>query len=325
MTKQWAQKERGAPFMVKLMLWLSFKLGRSGVRWILYPTVLYFLLTAPQQVRASRLCLNRLLGRRATLWDVAKHFFTFSSCTQDRIFLLSNRITPFTVEAFSTPAMQETIAKTPGCMLVVAHFGSTEALRLAPLKTSVYCMPSSAAMSEASAHRSVEALQVSVLIDKRSSPQISNMLESINPALAANLIDASERGPSLVLKLKEALEAGRLVGIAGDRTNPGERSFDVQFMGGTASMPEGPWVLAAALRVPVILGFGIYRGGAHYETHFELFSECIVLPRQTRNAALQAVIQRYALRLEHYVRLAPYNWFNFYDYWGEDTPPVEKP
>jgi len=26
-------------------------------------------------------------------------------------------------------------------------------------------------------------------------------------------------------------------------------------------------------------------------------------------------MQRYAERLEHYARLAPYNWFNFYPFW----------
>ena len=140
-----------------------------------------------------------------------------------------------------------------------------------------------------------------------------------------------QNDPALVLKLKEALEAGRLVGIAADRTNPGERSIDVQFMGGTVRLPEGPWAMAAALRVPVILGFGIYRGGAHYETHFELFSERVVLSRTTRSADLHDVIQRYAQRLEHYAQLAPYNWFNFYDYWlnenrlDESQPDETKP
>jgi len=27
------------------------------------------------------------------------------------------------------------------------------------------------------------------------------------------------------------------------------------------------------------------------------------------------VLRRYAERLEHYCRIAPYNWFNFYDFW----------
>jgi predicted LPLAT superfamily acyltransferase len=29
-------------------------------------------------------------------------------------------------------------------------------------------------------------------------------------------------------------------------------------------------------------------------------------------------MQRYADRLEHYCRLAPYNWFNFHDFWQSD-------
>jgi predicted LPLAT superfamily acyltransferase len=27
-------------------------------------------------------------------------------------------------------------------------------------------------------------------------------------------------------------------------------------------------------------------------------------------------LQAYVARLEHYCRLSPYNWFNFYDFWA---------
>jgi predicted LPLAT superfamily acyltransferase len=30
---------------------------------------------------------------------------------------------------------------------------------------------------------------------------------------------------------------------------------------------------------------------------------------------IEPLFQRYADRLEHYCRVAPYNWFNFYDFW----------
>ena len=30
---------------------------------------------------------------------------------------------------------------------------------------------------------------------------------------------------------------------------------------------------------------------------------------------LESWMQRYVTRLEHYARLAPYNWFNFYSFW----------
>ena len=32
--------------------------------------------------------------------------------------------------------------------------------------------------------------------------------------------------------------------------------------------------------------------------------------------ALQAAANRYAGLLEKYARMAPYNWFNFYDFWA---------
>jgi len=39
------------------------------------------------------------------------------------------------------------------------------------------------------------------------------------------------------------------------------------------------------------------------------------VPREQRDAAVQVALARYVARLEHYARRAPYNWFNFYDFW----------
>lgn len=323
--KEWAQQERGAPFMMRLMLWLAFKLGRRGVRWILYPTVLYFLLAAPGAVRASRQCLQRLLGRPATLADVAKHLFYFASCTQDRIFLLSKQHHELVIDACWSPDIPAVLAKTPGCLLLVGHVGSREALRLTPpppqpdadnIRDGRIVMPN--------AHlRAHESLEVAVLLDRQVGRQMTELFEKLNPELAANIIDASERGPALVLKLKEALQSGRMVGIGADRANGEERAVRVQFMGGTVAFPEGPWTLAAALGVPVILGFGLYCGGNRYQAHFELFSERIVTSRTTRQADIHAHAQRYAQCMERYARMSPYNWFNFYDYWLDDAKPEQ--
>jgi predicted LPLAT superfamily acyltransferase len=41
-----------------------------------------------------------------------------------------------------------------------------------------------------------------------------------------------------------------------------------------------------------------------------------VIPRRAREAELRAIVQRYATRLEHYVREDPYNWFNWHDFWN---------
>jgi predicted LPLAT superfamily acyltransferase len=78
--------------------------------------------------------------------------------------------------------------------------------------------------------------------------------------------------------------------------------------------------MAAALKVPVMLCFGLYRGGNRYDLHFEPFADTVVLDRSNRAASLNAVIQRFADRLAHHARAAPYNWFNFYDFWALHEP-----
>jgi predicted LPLAT superfamily acyltransferase len=41
------------------------------------------------------------------------------------------------------------------------------------------------------------------------------------------------------------------------------------------------------------------------------------LPRRTRRQALEHAIVRYAQRLEAHCLLAPTQWFNFFDFWGQ--------
>jgi predicted LPLAT superfamily acyltransferase len=100
---------------------------------------------------------------------------------------------------------------------------------------------------------------------------------------------------------------------------PGEKTVRCQFFGQEAAFPAGPLLLAALAECPVILFFGLYRGGNRYDVHFETLAERIVLEPRRRQQQIAGWVQRYADRLEHYARLAPYNWFNFYDYWREEA------
>ena len=72
-----------------------------------------------------------------------------------------------------------------------------------------------------------------------------------------------------------------------------------------------------------MLAFGLYRGGNRYDLLFEPFAAAVDVPRSQRAEALSALVHRYASRLEHHLRGAPWNWFNFYDFWhSEALPPA---
>ena len=287
-------QERSTPFMVRLIVWLARHLPRAAVRPLLYPIFAYFMVTSPAARAASADYLRRALPREPGWRDQWRHFFAFASCTLDRIFLLSHRYSHLDVRVDRPEDVRAAVARGQGCLLFVAHFGSAESLRLIGEQ---------------------RQLPLSILLDRQHGRMLMQLLEQLNPELAANIIDASERGPRLVLNLKEALQAGRMVGIMADRALASDRSVEVELLGGRARLPVGPWQLAHALQVPVVLGFGVYHGDNRYTAHFELFCDSLRLPRENRDDAIAAHAQRFARRLEQHARRAPYNWFNFYDYW----------
>ena len=124
-------------------------------------------------------------------------------------------------------------------------------------------------------------------------------------------------GVDFMLRIRELIDEGALVALLGDRVGKDDRAVEVDFMGGRARFPTGPYLLASMLKCPVYLTFGLYRDPDGYDLHCEPFAERIELPRGERQEALERYAQQYADRLEHYTRSAPDNWFNFYDFWRE--------
>jgi len=76
-TTPWkAKAERGSATLIALIAWLARAVGRPFCRALLYPIVLYFVLTDPVARRASREFLGRARGRRAAWTEVFGHLQT---------------------------------------------------------------------------------------------------------------------------------------------------------------------------------------------------------------------------------------------------------
>ena len=296
MAKTWdQQRERSNPIMLRLILWIARRLGRHIARALLLPIVAYFLLTGGSSKKSSRDFLRRVLDHEPRLADFTRHFHAFASVMLDRMLLLSGNPIKLDIQMQQPPEVAAAMRSGKGCLLLLAHFGSFEVLRArAPGQSD---------------------LRVRVLMDMALNPAFSQLIQQLNPAFAKSVIDASQRGPVVVLALKDALSEGAVVGTMADRVRDDERAVNVEFLGDSARLPAGPWIMASVLNVPVILAFSIYRGGNRYDVQFELMADKVELPRANRDQALQDYAQQYADRLAHHARLAPYNWFNFYDYW----------
>src|SRR5690606_7585008 len=101
---------------------------------------------------------------------------------------------------------------------------------------------------------------VRVVLDKAHNPAMTQLLDALNPEIARTVIDAGQDGPSIVMAIREATDAGALVALLVDRTHPGQPSQPATFLGDTAHFPGAPWLIAAGLKVPAVLAVGLYRG-----------------------------------------------------------------
>jgi predicted LPLAT superfamily acyltransferase len=152
---------------------------------------------------------------------------------------------------------------------------------------------------------------------------LNEVLHGLHPDIRGRIIAPGT--PETMLQVKERLERGDLLGILGDRVVHGEKVVMCRFLGAPTPFPDGPFVLAALLQVPVVLFFGFYLGGKDYLIQFESFAERVTGDPRRRTRDMQPWVERYAKRLEHYCRLYPYNWFNFYELSEESMQSVADP
>lgn len=301
MTKAWLERpEGGSAWALRLFTAVALGLGRTVSRLILLPITAYFLLRRAPERRASRAYLARVLGRTPSWLEVARHFHTFAGVTLDRIYFLTETLRRFDTRMVGIEQLHRAMDLGRGVLLIGAHVGSFDALRAAStLRPDV---------------------TVRVVLDAEHSPALSAILRQHNPQIAAGIINPRKDGTEVVLEIGAALQQGALVTMLADRGRPGNAMVTVDFLGDPAEFPTAPWQIAAALHVPIVLCAGLYRGGRRYDLHFELVTERLHIDRRQRQQQLQEVVQAFADRLAALVRLAPYNWFNFYDFWNERAP-----
>jgi len=297
---EWASRpERSNLAMMRLMTWISLRLGRPAGRVVLYGIAAYFLASSAAARRSSRHYLRRALGRRPGWGDLFRHFLDFASTIHDRVYLLNDRFDPFNIVVQGEGLLAEAVCRGEGILLMGAHMGSFEVIR--------------------AVGRHQPGLRVAMLMYEDNARKLNAMLAAINPQAQQEVIALGQVGA--MLKVRDRLEDGTLVGLLGDRTLGGEPTLPVLFLDALAPLPVGPFRLAALLGRPVVFMVGLYLGGNRYEIHFEPLADFSATPPAEREAAVAAAMQRYAALLDGYCRSAPYNWFNFFDFWAMPETP----
>lgn len=288
-----AHRERGSIWLLRVMTFISLRLGRPAARLILYAIAGYFFLFAPGARSASLDYLRRVLGRRPRARDRFRQVMSFATTIHDRVYLLNGRFELFDIAIVGEELMTQRPRSQGGALLLGAHLGSFEVTR--------------------AIGRRHEDLRVAMVAYEENARKLNAMLAAINPAAQVDLVALGS--VEAMLRVRDLLDDGVFVGMLGDRTPGGEAVMEVGFLGGTARFPLGPARAAALLGRPMILMLGLYLGGNRYRVVFERIADFSQAEGKEREAAVREAVVRYVGRLEEYCRRYPYNWFNFYRFW----------
>ena len=281
MSTAWRNRsERGSAGLKRLFIWLALHAGRGFCRVLVAPISAYFLATAPAARRASRQFLTRALGRSATLRDSFRHLFVFGTTLLDRVFLLHGRHRALEIAIVNEHLFEEALAKGRGCLLLGSHLGSFEMLGVIG---------------------SVErGLAVNMVMHLEDSAGLRDLIAATGCTIPYQVIVLGR--PESMLRVRECLARGEVVGILADRVYGKEASQALPVLGAPARFSLSPFRLARITGAPVITVFGLFQGGRRYEIRFEALAAPEPAP--------------YVAILEGQARRCPYNWFNFYDFWS---------
>lgn len=304
-------REAGTLFGLQFLRCVYQIFGRWPVSICLLPTVAYFMLFRAQSRRASMNFLSQHWQQYPEQWDSkpgvwasCKHFFVFAETVVDKLLSWFVEIDSDKFVIEHPERIEALMADQRGQLIIGSHMGNLE-----------YC--------RGFMHRYRDK-HINILVHDKHSQNYNTIMQELNPDSRLHVFQVEEFDIPTMLNIKAKIDAGEWVFIAGDRSplSGAERTVDVEFLGNTAQLPIGPYMLAKGLACPVKLMFSYCDYFAKGKpVHFEVssFAERVTLDRKNRDQQLVCYAQQFADALALQCKKAPYQWFNFYNFWAQQT------
>ncbi len=299
------RKEIGSLIGLKFLVRSYRVFGRKIFLLLLHPVIAFFTLFSVEPYKASKQYLEQLdkftnKNQKIGWRQVYRHFYEFGVSAIDKISSWTGDFSEKDVKIHNSSLFDNIIDEQQGAIFIGSHLGNIELCR-------------------ALGFQRHEKLKLNSLIYTKHAQKFQEVLNNNAHDFGVNLIDVSDFGVDTSLMLQDKVKKGEIIIIVGDRTSvtKSDRTHSVDFLGKKAPFAEGPFILASILNCPVYLLF-CHKEDDIYNIYLEKFADTLKFPRATRNQLLAVKVQEYANRLTSYCVKSPYQWFNFYDFWGNN-------
>jgi predicted LPLAT superfamily acyltransferase len=307
--------ERGSDLSLRFIVWSIRRLGQAPVQYLLAPIALYFCAFAPAARRASRAYMEQLArfqgkpDRRVGLRDFYRHVYKFADVLCDRFALWAGHYDKFQVDLHGREHMAPLVAGGRGAFLVGAHLGSFDILRVVAREANI---------------------PVNVIMYTGNAERVNAAFAALDPESNVRVIDVDPTSTRAAFEIRDCAARGEFVAILADRAPLGGRKSRIayaNFLGRRVAFPEGPYLIAAVLRLPVIMTVALKKGPNAYDVFLETLATGEPIASRDRDRVIQECIEKFARHLEDFCQRDPLQWFNYYEFWasGDAAPPSESP
>ncbi|NMM47868.1 LpxL/LpxP family acyltransferase [Marinigracilibium pacificum] len=289
----WKGKTRGGLLGYKIFVSVLKTFGIKPAYLLLRIVSAYFLLFSPYAVNSIKKYFGEIHGKKGSdLWkSVYASFYVFGQTILDKIAIMSGMENKYTYDFNGEENLVELKNRGRGGVLVSAHLGNWDIAGFLLKRIGV---------------------KINVVMFEAEHEKIKNYLSKIMDTGNMNVIPIKS-DLSHIISIRKALANNEIICIHGDRFVQGSRVAYKKFLGKKAYFPSGVFSIIDKFKVPYTFVYCVK--GAPDSLHYKLSSTPVFEPDGT----LDDIIENYIQVLEEKVSDYPNQWFNYYDFWSENT------
>ncbi len=288
---QWQGKSKGTSNGYRIFVFLIQTFGTGGAYVLLRFVALYYFCFSPSTSRPILDLYKKKFNfsNLKSLHLLYQNYYSLGQTLIDKVAIMSGVKTNFTFHFDGESELRKMIEGKKGGLLLSGHLGNWEAAGqlLKRLNT-----------------------RINIVMYDGEDAQIKKYLDEVTGEKTFNIIYIKQ-DLTHIFEINQALTSNEIVCMHADRFLAGNKTISGLFFGESARFPEGPFLLASRLRVPVAYVYAFKETATHY--HF--YSTEIKYFDKNKGDSIQTIVDDYAKSLETMTRKYPSQWFNYYNFW----------
>lgn len=297
--KWYEVKEQAAGQKRLKLLWYIYNcFGKGAVKFIVFwVTLISFILAKP--IRNCSLKYLGIIGKKSLL-NSFRHFLSFSYSLIDKMEYFTDNYDIDNINFADESSRQmlfKDLLNRKGIFFLCSHLGNIDVMRTF-FKSGV----------------EIDDIKVNLFLETRQCQIFRSFINEIAEDNPIQTYPVEDINLSTSIELKDKLDNGEIVFMAGDRTAPdnADSVFIESFLGRDASFPLGAFKFALLMGAPIYFIVCTKEKNDKTLIHLKKF-----LHEGKRTEKLKALEKEYVSFLEDLTFRYPFQFYNFYDFFND--------